>query len=222
MRKIVGGVFQSLDGVMQAPGGPDEDPTREFPFGGWAAPFFDETMGQAMGGLFGSPFELLLGRKTYEIFAAHWPYVTGPEAEMGQMFTATNKYVVTAEPDKTDLGWENSHALADMDAVRALKDTDGPDLLIQGSTTLYPQLLAEGLLDRLFVMTFPVILGQGKRMIDVKTRDHRMVLANHQVSQTGVIIATYDVDGTVDTGSFAMETPTKAELARRARMALEG
>ncbi|MEC9198141.1 MAG: dihydrofolate reductase family protein [Pseudomonadota bacterium] len=222
MRKIVGGVFQSLDGVMQAPGGPNEDPTREFPFGGWVAPFFDETMGQAMGGLFSTPFELLLGRKTYEIFAAHWPYVEGPEAEMGQMFTATNKYVVTSEPDKTDLGWENSHALADMDAVRALKDTDGPDLLIQGSTTLYPQLLAEGLLDRLFVLTFPIILGQGKRMIDVKTRDHRMTLANHQVSQTGVIIATYDVDGAVDTGSFAMETPSKAELARRARMALEG
>src|SRR5690348_13575691 len=159
MRKIIGGVFQSLDGVMQSPGGPPEDPTGGFDLGGWATSFWDEKMGAAMGALFGRPFELLLGRKTYEIFAAHWPYAAADDP-IADVFNRTAKHVLTrsAEP----LAWANSHALADIAAIGALKASDGPDLLIQGSTTLYPPLLADELVDRLFVMTFPVILGGGK------------------------------------------------------------
>src|SRR3569623_498129 len=156
MRRIIGAGFPSLDGVMQAPGGPSEDWTGGFTLGGWSTSFWDEAMGQAMGGLFDRPFDLLLGRKTYEIFATHWPYA-GADDPIAIAFNRTAKHVVTRSGDPLD--WANSHRLASIDAVAALKEGDGPDLLIQGSSTLYPALLARGLVDRLFVMTFPVILG---------------------------------------------------------------
>jgi dihydrofolate reductase len=219
MRKIIGGVFQSLDGVMQAPGGPEEDPSGGFALGGWSTSFWDEAMGQAMGGLFGRSFELLLGRNTYEIFAAHWPYA--PEGDpIASVFNATAKYVVThsAEP----LSWANSHRLADIAAVAALKAGDGPDLLIQGSTALYPALFAEGLVDRLFVMTFPVILGSGKRLFGPGTPPAALRLAEHQVSTTGVIVATYEPAGPIPIGSFQHAEPSAAEMARRERMKREG
>ena len=219
MRKIIGGVFQSLDGVMQAPGGPEEDPTGGFTLGGWSTSFWDEMMGEAMGGIFGRPFELLLGRKTYEIFAAHWPYAAA-DHPIAIAFNRTAKHVVTRSADP--LEWANSHALPDIDAVAALKGKDGPNLLIQGSSTLYPALFAQGLIDRLFIMTFPVVLGSGKRLFGPGTPPAALRLVEQQVSTTGVIVATYEPAGSVPIGSFQHAEPSAAELARRKRMRREG
>jgi dihydrofolate reductase len=183
MRRLAGAVFQSLDGVMQAPGGPTEDWTGGFPHGGWMFNLADEAVGEAIGTLFFSgPFDLLLGRKTYEIFAAYWPYVDA-DHPIGQAFAKAAKHVLTtsAEP----LAWVNSHRLPDIGAVAALKRSDGPDLVIQGSSTLYPQLLAEGLIDRLTVMTFPVVLGQGKRLFGAGTPSGRLRMIEHLVSPGG-------------------------------------
>lgn len=219
MRKIIGGVFQSLDGVMQAPGGPPEDPTGGFDLGGWTATFWDERMGKAMGGIFEAPFDLLLGRKTYEIFAAHWPYVPA-EDPIGVAFNTTAKHVLTRGGEILD--WQNSHRLADIDAVKTLRHNAGPNLLIQGSSTLYPQLLAAGLIDRLFVMTFPVLLGKGKRLFGEGTPAAGLKLISSDVSTTGVVTATYEPAGAVPIGTFELPNPSPAELKRRARLAREG
>ena len=219
MRRIIGGVFQSLDGVMQAPGGPEEDPTGGFALGGWSTSFWDEMMGQAMGGLFNGPFELLLGRKTYEIFAAHWPYAAADDP-IAVSFNRVAKYVVTRSDDP--LAWANSHRLPDIAAAAALKAGEGPDLLIQGSSTLYPPLLAQGLIDRLFVMTFPVILGGGKRLLGAGAGSMALKLVQHQVSTTGVTMATYEPAGPVPIGSFQHAEPSEAEVARQERMKREG
>lgn len=219
MRRLIGGVFQSLDGVMQAPGGPTEDRTGGFTLGGWSFTFWDEVMGNAMGGLFGGPFDLLLGRKTYEIFAAHWPYV-GEDEPIGAAFDAANKYVVTH--GEAPLEWQNSHPVPSIDAVAAIKAGDGPDILIQGSTTLYPQLFAAGLVDRLFVMTFPVVLGSGKRLFGPGTPSFAMKLVGHEVATTGVTITSYEPAGEVPIGSFQQREPSEREAARQARMKLEG
>jgi dihydrofolate reductase len=219
MRKIIGGVFQSMDGIMQAPGGPPEDPTGGFEFGGWSATFWDEKMGASMGGLFSAPYDLLLGRKTYEIFAAHWPHV--PEDDpIGQAFGKAAKYVLTRGSDALD--WQNSHQLDGIDAVKTVKASEGPDLLIQGSSTLYPQLLSANLIDRLFVMTFPVYLGMGKRLFGQGTPSGAMRLVSSDVSTTGVLIATYEPAGAVPIGTFELASPSAFELKRRARMAREG
>jgi dihydrofolate reductase len=219
MRKIIGGVFLSMDGVMQAPGGPPEDPTGGFEFGGWSATFWDEKMGAAMGGLFSAPYDLLLGRKTYEIFAAHWPYVPADDP-IGQAFGKAAKYVLTRGNDA--LEWQNSHRLDGIDAVKKVKASDGLDLLIQGSSTLYPQLLSANMIDRLFVMTFPVFLGKGKRLFGQGTPPGAMKLISSDVSTTGVLIATYEPAGAVPIGTFELASPSALELKRRERMAREG
>lgn len=218
-RKLIGGVFQSLDGVMQAPGGPTEDWTGGFTLGGWSFTFWDEVMGNAMGDLFGRPYDLLLGRKTYEIFAAHWPYA-GEDDPTGKAFDAASKYVVTHSDAPLD--WQNSHRVPTVDAIAAIKAGDGPDILIQGSTTLYPQLLAAGLVDRLFVMTFPVVLGSGKRLFGPGTPSFAMKLVKHEVATTGVTIATYEPAGEVPIGSFQQRDPSEREVARQERMKREG
>ena len=219
MRKIVGGVFQSLDGVMQAPGGPSEDWTQGFTLGGWSATLWDEQMGGAMEGIFAAPFDLLLGRKTYEIFAAHWPYV-GPDDPIGAAFDKAQKYVLTRGDETLD--WVNSHRLASIAEVATLKQSDGPDLLIQGSSTLYPQLLAAGLVDKLFLMTFPVVLGQGKRLFGSGTPSGAWKMLDHQVSTTGVVIASYEPAGAVPIGTFQLDEPSEAEQRRQERMKREG
>ena len=219
MRKIIGGVFQSLDGVMQSPGGPPEDPTGGFKLGGWATSFWDDKMGAAMGEFFGGPFDLLLGRKTYEIFAGHWPFVPANDP-IGSAFNRVAKYVVTHGDEK--LEWNSSHRLKSIDAVGAVKATDGPDLLIQGSTTLYPPLLAAGLIDRLFVMTFPAVVGRGKRLFGPGTPPSAFKLVKHDVSTTGVLLATYEPAGKIPLGSFMLSDPSPVELKRRERMAREG
>lgn len=218
-RKIIGGVFQSLDGVMQAPGGPTEDWTGGFALGGWSFTFWDEVMGHAMGDLFGRPYDLLLGRKTYEIFAAHWPYADADDPT-GQAFDAANKYVVTHSDAPLD--WQNSHHVPTIDAIAAIKAGEGPDILIQGSTTLYPQLFAAGLVDRLFVMTFPVVLGSGKRLFGPGTPPFAMKLVKQEVATTGVTIATYEPAGDVPIGSFQQREPSEREVARQERMKREG
>ena len=219
MRKITGGVFQSLDGVMQAPGGPTEDWTQGFKLGGWSVTFWDEAMGKAMDALFSAPFDLLLGRKTYEIFAAHWPYV-GPDDPIGAAFDKANKYVLTHSNQPFE--WVNSHRLGGIADIAALKASDGPDLLIQGSSTLYPALLAEGLVDRLFIMTFPVVLGGGKTLFGPGTPPGAWQAIDHRVASTGVVMATYEPTGAIPIGSFQLGTPSAAEERRQERMKREG
>ncbi len=167
MRRIVITAFISLDGVMQAPGGPEEDHTGRFTLGGWTVPFWEGEgaveMGAFLDETFGQPFDLLLGRRTYEIFAAHWPHV-GPDDPMGALFDRVTKHVA-AGPDIA-LGWQNSQRLGPdvVGAVRALKAGDGPDLLIQGSSVLVQALLANDLIDEFRLLAFPVLLGPGKRL----------------------------------------------------------
>ena len=220
MRKLTAAVFQSLDGIMQAPGGPEEDPTGDFPFGGWSTSFWDESMYGPVGKLFEGDFDLLLGRRTYDIFAAHWPY--NLDDPIGAKFQSINKYVFTTSDDP--LEWEGSYALRGdvADVVERLKSEGGRDLLIQGSSTLYPPLLRAGLIDRLVLMTFPVVLGHGKAIFtDRGAKPGAMRLVEHKVSNTGVILATYEPAGEVPIGSFAMDEPSAAELERREKLARE-
>ena len=212
MRKIIGSVFVSLDGVMQAPGGPQEDPTGDFKLGGWLPKVGDDAVGKRVDKLFTPPFDLLLGRRTYDIFAAYWPYATGEWKALGERFDRAAKYVVTGGDQRLD--WQNSHRLKNIDAIADLKRGEGPDLIIQGSGTLYPQLLGAGLLDRLTLMTFPVILGSGKRLFGDGTPPGAMRMVEHQITPGGNIIATYQPDGAVETGSFGADEPSAAELDR--------
>lgn len=216
MRKIIGAVFVSLDGVIQAPGGPEEDRSGGFELGGWLFHFFDEEVGEQVDRLFAPPFDLLLGRRTYDIFAAFWPYNASEPDGIGQRFDRASKYVLTRSADPLD--WQNSHRLESLEALAGLKRGEGPDLIVQGSGTLYPQLLRAGLIDRLVLMTFPVILGSGKRLFGDGTAPAAMRLAEHRVTAGGNIIATYEPDGTIETGSFAMQEPSSAELDRRRRI----
>jgi dihydrofolate reductase len=216
MRRLTGAVFLSLDGVMQAPGGPEEDPTGGFRFGGWTFPFWDESANEPMGKIFASDFDLLLGKRTYDIFAGYWPY--NQEDPIGATFQRINKYVLTHSDEP--LSWDNSHRLSGTtsDAVAELKASDGRELLIQGSSTLYPPLLAAGLIDRLILMTFPVILGGGKSIFDGSQGSGALKLVDHFVSGTGVVFTTYEPAGAVPTGSFASKEPSQEERQRREKM----
>lgn len=216
MRRIIGAVFVSLDGVMQAPGGPDEDPTGDFRLGGWLSQFFDEAVGDQVDKLFTPPFDLLLGRRTYDIFAAYWPYATGDAKAMGDMFGRVAKYVVTGGEQRLD--WQNSHRIESIDAIADLKRGEGPDLIIQGSGTLYPQMLRAGLIDRLTLMTFPVILGSGKRLFGEGTVPAAMRMAEHRITSGGAVIATYQPGGPVEPGSFGTDDPSAAERDRREKV----
>lgn len=218
MRKVIAGAFVSVDGVIQAPGGPEEDPTGGFRFGGWSTSYFDETLFGFLGEVFDKgDYDLLLGRRTYDIFAAHWPYHT--DDAIGQAFDRIRKYVVTSTPDR--LTWKGSEALVGdpADTVAALKQGDGPDLLIQGSSELYPALLGARLIDRLFLITMPVILGKGKRLFGDASAPAGLKLVDHRLAATGAIVTVYEPEGEVTTGSFASQEPSAAELARREEMA---
>lgn len=203
MRKIIAGMFQSLDGVVQAPGGPKEDESGGFAFGGWLVPHFSDTTGAFIDEVFAGEFDLLLGRRTYDIFAAHWPKIENDP--FADKFNAAAKYVLTSS--REPLAWQNSHRLADFAAVKALKETKGPRLIVQGSSTIYPGLIEHGLIDRLFLMTFPIILGSGKRALP-GAMPMAFKLLEHRVSESDVIIAVYEPAGAVRTGSFALEEQT--------------
>jgi dihydrofolate reductase len=218
VRRVVCAAFVSLDGIMQAPGGPEEDPTGGFAQGGWTFPHWDEIMDAAMGEGFAKPFDLLLGRKTYEIFAAHWPYTDEPPADL---FNGVTKYVATSSIEP--LAWQNSVRLDDdvPAAVARLKQGDGPDLLTQGSSVLVHSLLAAGVVDELSLLIFPVLLGRGKSFFGDAAKPGELELVSSQTSTTGVIIARYRPAGPVRTGSFQLADPTPAELERRAKMRTE-
>ena len=236
MRKIRGSAFVSLDGVMQAPGGPTEDPTGGFAHGGWLPQFFDEDVGEAIDAFFGKHYDLLLGRRTYDIFAAYWPYVGGEatgigeifdrtgkddgEASaiaMGEAFTRAKKYVLTR--GTPDLAWSNSHRVGSVEELRAVKEGEGPDLLIQGSSTIYPELMAAGLLDRLTMMTFPVVLGGGKRLLGEGMPTESMRLIDHKLARSGAVIATYEPAGKVEHGWAGPQSTSEREQVRQAAMA---
>ena len=212
MRRLVVNTFVSLDGIMQAPGGPEEDPTGGYEHGGWSVPLWDDRMNQAMGGFMGKPFDLVLGRKTYEIFAAHWPHTDEPGA--AELNRAT-KYVASRTLDT--LEWEDSHLLeGDVgEAVARLKEEDGPELQVHGSSDLIQTLLRHGLIDQFRVWIFPVVLGTGKRLFAEGAPPAALKLLDSQISTTGVVMATYEPSGELRTGSFALEEPTEAELRRR-------
>ncbi|BBK36959.1 dihydrofolate reductase [Allostella sp. ATCC 35155] len=212
MRKIVVGAFVSLDGVMQAPGGPEEDALGGFAHGGWTVPYWDDALGEAMGELFAAPFDLLLGRRTYDIFAGHWPRVTeGPDKDIADLFNAVAKHVATHRPGT--LTWQNSQAIGpDIAAgVRRLKEGEGPTLLVQGSSELIQILLAEDLVDEFRLLVFPLVLGRGKRLFGNGTLPGAFRLTGSSSSPGGVIVANYRRAGAVTTGSFALDPPRDSE-----------
>jgi len=219
MRRIIGAAFVSLDGVMQAPGGPTEDWTGGFELGGWVAALFDEALGNQVDTFMKGPFDLLLGRKTWEIFAAHWPF-TEEHSEIADAFRRNRKYVLTRS--NMPLEWQGSERVPDMDALAAIKAGDGPDMVIQGSSTLYPQLLERGLIDRLILMTAPVVLGRGKRLFGEGTPSGTWKLIEHRLSSTGIAMATLEPAGPVEIATFAMPEPNPRELARREKLEREG
>ncbi|EJM71045.1 dihydrofolate reductase family protein [Pseudomonas sp. GM55] len=204
MRTLTVAAFISLDGVMQAPGGPEEDPAGGFRFGGWIVPYADKTTGQAVQDLFSQPFELLLGRRTYDIFASYWPRIQPDSTNrpLADLFNGVPKHVATHRADSLD--WQNSHALQGnlVDAISALKRQDGPRLLTQGSGDLVRQLLAAGLVDELRLMIHPILLGRGKRLFGDNAQASAFTLLNSISSPGGVLIARYIRSGEVRTGTF--------------------
>jgi dihydrofolate reductase len=214
MRKIVAQVFISLDGIMQAPGGPEEDPVGGFKYGGWTFPYFDEESGAALGETFAKPFDLLLGRKTYDIFASYWPHV-GDDDPIAYQFNSVRKYVAT-RADR-ELEWNNSQTLGG-DVVASLceiKKGDGPDLLVQGSSDFLQTLLSNNLIDEFNLLIFPLLLGKGKRLFGAGTVPAGMKLVTSRSFPSGVIMAKYEPAGEVKTGSFALQDPSPKELERR-------
>jgi dihydrofolate reductase len=200
MRKIVVLSFVSLDGVMQAPGGPEEDTAGGFKYGGWTVPYWDDFSGKIMDEQIGVPFDLLLGRKTYDIFAAYWPKQKG---DIADPFNKVTKYVVSASSPK--LSWKNSE-LIDGDVVaklKELKQQEGPILQVHGSGKLIQTLLKHDLVDELWLKTFPVTLGKGKRLFAEGTMPATFKLTESKTSPKGVIFANYKRSGEVKTGSFA-------------------
>ena len=216
MRKVIGAAFSTLDGVIQGPGGPNEDTTGGFRFSGWLPPVGDEAIDQKIGELFGRPFDLLLGRRTYQIFAAYWPYAPDAMAEIRDPFNACTKYVVTHSNEP--LEWQNSQRV-DIETLRRVKQGDGPDLVIQGSSSLYPQLLEAGLLDELTLMISPIVLGEGKRLFGDGTPPRTLKMTNHRVSDAGTVIATYQPAGPVEIGTYVNTPPSAREEERQAAMA---
>ena len=204
MRKLIVSAFVSLDGVIQAPGGPAEDTSGDFRLGGWIVPYADEAIGQHVQDLLSQPFDLLLGRCTYDIFAAHWPHVPADSKSraIADKFNSVPKHVATHRPG--GLGWQNSHALkGDLtDAVRTLKRENGADLLTFGSGDMLRPLFAAGLVDDLRLLTYPVILGRGKRLFGDDALSSAFTLTRSASTPGGVLIARYVRDGEVRTGSF--------------------
>ena len=204
MRKLIVAEQTSLDGVIQCPGGPEEDRSGDFRLGGWVVPYYDEVIGQALQDLLSQPFELLLGRRTYDIFAAYWPRVGADSAShaIADRFNSVPKHVATHRSDT--LGWQNSHALkGDLaDAIRALKSQDGANLLTWGSGDMVRQLLAAGLVDELRLLIFPVVLARGKRLFGDNAQVSAFTLADSASTPGGVLIARYVRSGEVRTGTF--------------------
>jgi dihydrofolate reductase len=215
MRKLVVNTFLTLDGVMQAPGGPEEDPTGGFTLGGWSVNHWDDSMGEVMARSMTRPFDLLLGRKTYEIFAAHWPFTEEPGADV---LNAARKYVATTTLESAD--WNNTTVLNGevVSQIAALKEQDGPEIQVHGSSDLIQTLLANDLVDEFRLMIFPVVVGGGKRLFGEGTIPSTFTVRDASTSSTGVVMATYERAGDVQPGSFARDEPTDLEVERRERL----
>ncbi len=195
MRKIITTTFVTLDGVMQAPGGPEEDTSGGFTYGGWQAAIpMDKMMGATLGAIMSAPFEMLLGKVTYDIFASYWPHAK-TDSEVAVPFNRTRKYVVSHEP--FDPAWNNSVAISgDVVAqIQKLKEEDGPDLWVWGSGNLIQTLLEHHLVDRMHLWIYPLTIGSGKRLFASGTQAEQFKLVESKISSTGVILATYEPAG---------------------------
>jgi len=214
MRKLAVNTFMSLDGVMQAPGGPDEDPTGGFTLGGWAVNYFDDEMMRQIAD--SAPYELLLGRGTYEIFAAHWPYDQGPIADH---LNGTRKYVASTTLER--LEWGNSTLIEGdvAEYVATLKSEDGPEIQVHGSPGLIQTLLENDLIDEFRLWMFPVVVGVGKRLFGDGAIPAALRVVDSEVSKTGVTKTTYERAGAIDFGLMDFDEPTAAEIERRRRLA---
>jgi dihydrofolate reductase len=219
MRKLIVTTFVTLDGIMQAPGGPEEDPTGGFTHGGWSFNYWDDMMGQVMGEFMARPSELLLGRNTYEIFAAHWPLIK--DDPVADKLNNVRKYVVSRTLD--ELNWNNSTLIKGnvVQAVRDLKEQEDPEIQVHGSGNLIQTLLKHNLTDEFRLWIFPVTIGKGKRLFGEGTLPAGLKLIDSKTSTTGVIIATYEPAGKLKTGSFAIDNPSVAEIEGRKRLAEE-
>jgi dihydrofolate reductase len=216
MRRIVVNTFVSLDGIMQAPGGPQEDTSGDFKYGGWTVNYWDEVMTKVMGDASQTPYDLLLGRKTYEIFAAHWPYQE--DDAIADKFNKATKYVATKT--LTAPTWQNTVLLNRdfLEQIKKIKGEDGIELQVHGSGNLLQTLFNHRLVDEMRVWIFPAVLGKGKRLFEEGAVPSNLKLVDSKVSSSGVIITTYVPNGEISTGSFAMENPTSLELKRREKV----
>jgi len=203
MRKLIVSTFLTLDGVMQAPGGPEEDDSGGFTHGGWSVNYWDEMMPEVMGEALSAPFDLVLGRKTYDIFAAHWPHA--PEEEGAKLFNDATKYV--ASRSRPTLEWSNSLPIEGdaAEGIAALKREEGPELQVHGSGNLIQTLLRHDLVDTFQLWVFPLVIGSGKRLFAEGTIPAGLRLVDSKVSTTGVVIGTYEPAGEIVTGSFALD-----------------
>ncbi|WP_417494363.1 dihydrofolate reductase family protein [Maricaulis sp.] len=190
----------SLDGVIQAPGGPGEDYEGGFEHGGWAFPHFDPAIGEAIDAAHGGGFDLLLGRRTYDIFANYWPDQTGP---MADTLNGARKFVVTHRPDSLDWGPAEALGADAIEGIARVKAASGPDLIVWGSSTLTPLLIEQGLADEVLLLVFPVLLGTGKRLFSDRVAPSELALVDTKTVSSGVIISTYKPAGALRTGSFA-------------------
>src|SRR5258705_5638848 len=222
MRKIIVGAMVSIDGVMQSPGGPTEDPTKAFKFGGWQLPYHDQAGGEELDRIFKN-FDLLLGRKTYEIFAGYWPYYyeNAHHSGIAKLFNEIKKYAVSRSGE-VDTSWQGSVLLRDIADVKRLKQEDGPNLVTQGSTQLVHALLANDLVDAMSIFTVPVVLGGGKKLFADGSAPHSFKLTGSRVSSTGVLVGHYERGGEIKIVDGALDSPSKREIARQERMKREG
>ncbi len=200
MRKLIVQTFVTLDGVMQAPGGPDEDTESGFEYGGWSVNYWDERMGEVMGEVTAQPFAMVLGRKTYDIMSAYWP--TASEEEGASAFNNATKYV--ASRGNPALSWQNSELIPGdaAEGLAKLKEQDGPELQVHGSAKLIQSLLKTDVVDGLRVWTFPLVIGSGKRLFESGLMPSGLRLTSSTVSSTGVVMATYERAGGIQTGTF--------------------
>ncbi|MBW8682883.1 dihydrofolate reductase family protein [Chitinophaga rhizophila] len=216
MRKIIVTMFLSMDGVLQAPGGTEEDTSGQFKWGGWIYPYADDSIDKKLGDIMSQPFDLLLGRRTYEIFAAHWPY---QQDDIGNLFNRIEKYVVSS--GSLELTWDHStHITGDVVAeLEKLRAQDGPNLLVHGSSRLVQSLLAHQLVDELHTWIYPLTIGQGKRLFQEGTQPQQWKVVDTIVSPQGVMVISYVPAGAIQTGTLGAGYVSDAELARRKKHA---
>ena len=219
MRRLVVNTFMTLDGVMQAPGGPEEDTTGGFKYGGWIFHYGDEMTRKTLDEFMSKTFELLLGRKTYEIFAAYWPYIK--DDTIADKFNQTKKYVASRTLKK--LNWDNSLVIKSdvVNEIDKIKKQAGPELQVYGSSNLIKTLFNGNIIDLFKIWIYPVTVGKGKQLFGEGTNASNLKLVDVKTSSTGVIIATYEPAGELKLGSLALEDPSEAELERRRKFADE-